>query len=194
MHDLSDRIAQLLTASERPLTSPEVAERLQVSLEEVDRVFWEEPHRFAWQPGHRWALAFSKRALRPVSVELDYEDVRGQPLVPRDSVELRAITLASGITLKVTRRPLDTQSLFSVRSLGNEVNLVLNSAHELFAEFPMPFEEREATYADKQLLELLLEAWALQENDAAPGAVKRALEDMRLMWGRKALELFAEGE
>jgi len=192
--DLSQRIAGVLAASGVPLTSFQIAERLEIPVENVIRALWEEPQRYAWQPGHRWALAATKRKLDPRTIEQDYEDARPRLLLPQDSTELRAITLASGITLKVIRRPLDTLALFSVRAQGNEVELVLNSANELFSEFPMPFEERDASDADKRLLELLLEAWALKEGDAPPGAAKRALEDVRLMWGRKAVELFTEGK
>jgi hypothetical protein len=193
MHDLSDRIAQVLGAAAEPLTSPEVAKRLNAVPEAVDRTLWNEPDRFAWQPGHRWTLAATKRTPRPADVDLDYQDLRAEPLVAREPVALRAITLPGGGTLKVISRPLDSQAVFAVGSVGTDVHLILNSAHELFAEFPMPFEGRESTVDDRRLLELLLEAWAVQESEAPPGPAKRMLEDVRLMWGRKVVELLAEG-
>jgi len=105
-------------------------------------------------------------------------------------MQLSAITLASGVVLKVSRRPLDTHAFFSVKTGGNEVELILNSTHELFAEHPMPFESDGAGAQHyKQLLELLLEAWALYEDSIPGGPSRRAAEDVRLLWGRRATEL-----
>jgi hypothetical protein len=190
--ELGTRIEEVLDRSDSALTSIEIAEALDAPLEEVDQAIWAQPDRFAWQPGHRWVLATAK-ASPSLGAQQGHADSRGRPLVPREPVELRAITLESGAVLKVGRRALDTSALFSVRSQGTEVQLTFNSAHELFAEFPMPFEEPGGPAAGyKALLEILLEAWALHEDSLPPGTAKRALEDARLMWGRRALELIEQ--
>jgi hypothetical protein len=104
---------------------------------------------------------------------------------------MRAKTLASGVVLKVSRQPLDTHAFFSVKSAGNEIELILNSVHELFSEHPMPFEEDAAGAHYKRLVELLLESWAIYE-DSIPGSSRRAAEDIRLLWGRRATELLRD--
>lgn len=196
MPELADRIAELLAGAETPLTIPAIADRLEVSTHDVDRVIWGDPRRFAWQPGHCWTLGTEKP--RPVAARPSAtEDARARLWTPADHVQLRAITLASGVVLKVSRRPLDTHAFFSVKSAGNEVELILNSTHELFGEHPMPFEEEVAGPHYKRLLELLLEAWALYEDSIPGGSSRRAAEDIRLLWGRRATELlrdFTDGD
>lgn len=190
MTELPDRIADLLGAAQTPLTIPVIADRLQVSAHDVDRVIWGDPQRFAWQPGHCWTLGTEKPA--PAAARLSaVEDAHARPWAPADQVQLRAITLASGVVLTVSRRPLDTHAFFSVKSAGNGVELVLNSMHELFSEHPMPFEEDAAGTQYKRLLELLLEGWALYEDSLPPGS-RRAAEDIRLLWGRRATELLRD--
>lgn len=191
MPELGDRIAELLARAETPLTIPAIADRLEVSPHDVDRVIWGDPRRFAWQPGHCWTLGTEKP--RPVAARSSAaEDARARPWTPADHVQLRAITLASGVVLKVSRRPLDTHAFFSVKSAGNEVELILNSTHELFSAYPMPFEEDTAGPQYKRLLELLLEGWALYEDSIPGGSSRRAAEDIRLLWGRRATELLRE--
>lgn len=196
MNDFQERVARLLGSSHVPLSALEIADRLQLASEHVESILWGCPDRFAWQPGHRWALAADKTTpLRP-SARVPGRDARPEMVAPRGTVHLRAVTLSSGTRLVVARRPMDSQALFSVRSAGNEVQLTLNSAHELFATFPMPFEGSDtgSDTSDRRtgLLELLLEAWALQEDATPTGQPKRSLEDVRLMWGRRAAELLRE--
>ena len=191
MPELGDRIAELLAGAKTPLTIPEIADQLHVSAHDVDRVIWGDPRRFAWQPGHCWTLGTEKP--RPVAARLSAaEDARARPWTPAEHVQMRAITLASGVVLKVSRKPLDTHAFFSVRSAGNEIELILNSMHELFSEHPMPFEEDAAGAQYKRLLELLLEAWALYEDSIPGGSSRRAAEDIRLLWGRRATELLRD--
>ena len=42
------------------------------------------------------------------------------------------------------------------------------------------------------MLELLLEAWALYEDSIPGGSSRRAAEDIRLLWGRRATELLRD--
>jgi hypothetical protein len=159
---------------------------------DVDRIVWGEPDSFVWQPGHRWALG-KEKGRRVGAPDATHRDVRERPLVPQGPVELRATTLASGVTLKVSRRLLDSAALFSVRSAGNIVELVLNSGHEVFATMPMPFEDPESSDEGfKSLVEILLQAWALYEDSVFGGASRRAAEDVRLLWGRRIIELLRD--
>ena len=190
MSTLADRIAALLAKESNGLTVPAIADKLGVSAHDVDRVIWGEPRRFAWQPGHCWTLGTEKPRPVPARSAVTEEDSRARPWAPTEQMQLRAITLTSGVVLKVSRRPLDTHAFFSVKSEGNEVELILNSTHELFADHPMPFENDEAgAHGYKKLLELLLEAWALYEDSIPGGSSRRAAEDIRLLWGRRATEL-----
>lgn len=194
MPRLSDRIEELLRSSADPLAIPTIAERLGVSAHDVDRVIWAEPDRFAWQPGHKWALGVEKTPPRAMPAHIPEEDARERPLTPARSVELRAITLASGVRLRISRRPLDTHAFFSVKSAGNEIELTLNSGHEVFAELPMPFADDGPTDGYKAFVELLLEAWALYEDSFPGSAARRATEDTRLLWGRRVIELLRDGD
>jgi hypothetical protein len=106
--------------------------------------------------------------------------------------ELRAFTMSSGLTVSVNRRPLDSDAFFSVRSAGNKVTLTLNSTHELFADLPLPFEEGVKDEGFKELCEILLSAWALYEDSLPGGSAKRATEDARLLWGRRAIEVLRD--
>lgn len=185
-------IHESIASAGSPLTVGEIAERIGVTPHDVDRVIWGEPDRFVWQPGHRWSLGAEKTRPVPLNDAPTRKDARDRPLSPREPDHLRATTLASGVTLKVSRRPLDTHALFTVTSSGNVVELILNSGHEVFAELPMPFESGEREEGYKTLVEILLQAWALYE-DSAPGAPsRRAAEDTRLLWGRRVIELLRD--
>lgn len=192
MDDLGRRIEAALAVADAPITVLEVAERLGVTAHDVDRVIWGEPDRFVWQPGHRWALGAEKA--RPVAAigNSSEEDARDRPLAPRGPVELRATTLASGVTLKVSRRPLDTHAVFTVKSVGNVIELILNSGHELFAELPMPFDDGLPEGDYQALAEVLLQAWALYEDSIPGGPSRRSAEETRLLWGRRIIELLRD--
>ena len=112
-------------------------------------------------------------------------------MVPTSPRELRAITLASGLILKVRRTSLDSDAFFSVRSAGNTVELLINSNHEIFDGLPIPF-EGDPGGPHQQLLEIILGAWALFEDGVPGGSTRRALEDQRLLWGRRAIEMFRD--
>jgi hypothetical protein len=191
--DNTELVARILAAADQPLTIPMVAELTELEPRDVDKILWASPDRFVWQPGHKWSVAGAKS--RP-SGELSKvgDDARPGPLVQRAPEELRAITLSSGLVIKVSRMPLDTDAFFSVRSVGNTVQLVINSTHELFGELPMPFQDSIHDSPYKLLVEVLLESWALYEDSLAVGSARRPTEDVRLLWGRRAIEILRENE
>lgn len=184
--EVSAQIVEVLASSATPLTVREIAQRLDVPPSEVAEIVWAATQNFSWQPGGRWSLATPKATVRP-PVEPGNDDARVAVLSPQDGVELRAIRLAGGATLRVIRRPLDTAALFTVKAMGSDLQLILNSSHEMFEKLPMPFEaDGEGDY--KTVVELLLAAWAVHEAEA-PAAAQRGLEDARLFWGRRLLDL-----
>jgi hypothetical protein len=184
--EVSAKIGEALASSAIPLTVREIAQRLDIPPSEVAEIVWAAPQSFSWQPGGRWSLAAAKTTVRP-PVEPGNDDARIAVLSPQEGVELRAIRLAGGATLRVIRRPLDTAALFTVKAMGSDLQLILNSSHEMFEKLPMPFEaDGEGDY--KTVVELLLAAWAVHEAEA-PAAAQRGLEDARLFWGRRLLEL-----
>lgn len=182
-----DEIADLLT-EERALTIPELAARLGREEEIVADAVWSSPERFAWQPGGHWALAAPKQVATAPQPRLEEDDTRPAILAPREGVELRAMTLSNGATLRVTRRPLDSSAIFTVRASGGDLELALNSDHGVFARLPIPFDDDVVDGDFRTLVEILLVAWAAHEGTAPP-TVKRSLEDARLMWGRALLDL-----
>jgi hypothetical protein len=185
--EITAQIEEVLSASPGPLTVREIAAALGVPPDEVAEVVWGAPHRFSWQPEGRWTLAVVKAGLRPQPMGGEQEDAREAVIAPQSGVELRAMKLASGATLRVTARALDSASFFTVRSEGSDLQLVLNASHEVFEAMPMPFANK-AGGNFETLAELLLAAWAVHEAEAPAGA-KRELEDARLFWGRRLLDL-----
>jgi hypothetical protein len=186
---VSARIEAVLAGATHALTIKEIAAEIGLDPDAVAQAIWDSPNRFSWQPGGRWILAAPKQSVRPPAVASEHDDTRPSLLSSQDGVELRAMTLASGATLRVSRRPLDTSAAFSVRATGRDLQLILNSSHEIFEDLPMPFDDEAGDGAYKRLVELLLTAWAVHEAETPPGASKRALEDARLMWGRSLLDL-----
>lgn len=189
-----DDIVRVLRAAGQPLSVQEIASAVGGELRECDALLWQDPHLFLWQPGHKWTVASPKvRASMPAV--LDIPDARSGALAgssgPRD---LRATTLSSGVVLAVNKRPLDSDAFFTVRSAGNTITLTLNSTHELFTALPMPFEGGEAASDYKALCEVLLSAWALYEDSLPGGSSKRAIEDARLLWGRRVFEMLRESD
>lgn len=179
-------IESALTSGSAPLTVREIAEQIAAPTEEIAEVVWGSPQSFSWQPGGRWTLAVPKAAAPPV-VETEHDDTRPAVLSPQNGVELRAIRLTGGAMLRVTRRPVDSAALFSVKTAGRDLELVLNSSHEAFAQLPVPFDDNDdGNY--KRLVELLLAAWAIHEGEC-PELARRSLEDARLLWGRRLIEL-----
>lgn len=189
----SDAISKLLTDAAEPLTVVEIASRLgDQDVRACDALLWQNPDRFVWQPGHRWTVANTK-SRKSGQGSGRTADALSNILSGQTSRELRALTLSSGLTIAVNRRPIDSDAFFSVRSAGNTITLTLNSTHELFADLPTPFEttlDGEAGY--KQLCEILLGAWALYEDGLPGGSAKRATEDARLLWGRRVIEMLRE--
>jgi hypothetical protein len=188
--DLSGKIEELLAHADGPLTTREIAAGAGCEREAAEQVVWGSPDRFDWQPGGRWALAASKRSIRGAPPALDHEDTRDAVLDPPGANELRAIVLGSGSVLRVVRRPLDSTAVFTVNQVGRDLQLVLNSAHEVFADLPMPFDDDGENGDYKRLLELLLAAWAVYEAEVPGGRMRRELEDARLMWGRTLIKSF----
>jgi hypothetical protein len=184
--ELSARITEALASSPDPATVREIAQTLSLPPNEIAEVVWGAPERFSWQPGGRWTLAVAKTVARPRTA-VPQDDTRTAVLSPRDGVELRAIRLVGGATLRVLSQPLDSAAFFTVRSRGADLQLVFNATHELFERLPMPFESEDGG-DHMQLAELVLAAWAIQEAEAPP-ASRRGLEDARLFWGRRVLEL-----
>lgn len=190
---ISDDITKVLKESSEPMTVSEIAARTGVELSECDAALWGAPERFVWQPGHRWTAASPKSRARREAV-VGQADVRSNVMSAHAPRELRALTLSSGLTIAVNRRPIDTDAFFTVRSAGNTITLTLNSTHELFAELPTPFEVGQDESSYKQLCEILLSAWALYEDGLPGGSARRATEDARLLWGRRAIEMLRERE
>lgn len=191
--ELLRRIEDVFASAEGALSTREVAAEVGCDLGVAEQVIWGSPDRFTWQPGGRWTLTAPKRSLPLMDSESSQDDTRSAVLDPPDAVELRAITLDSGRVLRVIRRPLDGPAVFTVRQIGSDLQLVLNAAHEVFAELPMPFDEENAEGDYKRLVELLLMAWAVHEGEAHSDAAKRTLEDIRLIWGRTLQKTFPTG-
>lgn len=188
--DLLRRIEALLAAADGPLTPREIAAGVGCEREVAEQVVWGSPDRFDWQPGGRWALAASKQSIGGAPATPGHEDTRDAVLDPPDATELRAIVLGSGSVLRVIRRPLDSAAVFTVKQAGRDLQLVLNSGHEVFADLPMPFEDEGGSGDYKRLLELLLAAWAIYEAEVPGETMRRGLEDARLMWGRTLVKSF----
>jgi hypothetical protein len=189
-HSLVDRIADLLESSDQGLAVREIAVQLGVDAALVDSVVWSSPNRFSWQPGHRWVLAPLRPVQAPPAVRPGQSDSRPLAFVPEDSTALRAVALAGGGQLVVRKRPLDGTALFAARSRGSEIELVMNSAHPVFAELPMPFEAEDKNESGyKQLLELVLEAIALYEDGLVADKEREHARAARISWGRKLREL-----
>jgi hypothetical protein len=188
---VSALIEETLGSSAMPLTVHQIAERLDVPANEIAEIVWGAPESFSWQPGGRWSIATPKATVQPPRSTPGDDDARLAVLSPQEGVELGAIRLSGGGTLRVVRRPLDTAAVFTVKASGGDLQLVLNASHEVFAKLPMPFEDVDGDY--KRLLELLLASWAIHEAEAPPAA-ERGLEDARLIWGRRLLELMDSEE
>lgn len=187
-----DDVVRVLREAVEPLSVIEIAKRTGSDVRSCDAIVWRDPQTFVWQPGHRWTLAPTKSRVPRQNMH-NAPDVRSHDATSvTSSNQLRALTLSSGLIIVVDRRPLDSGAFFSVRSAGNRITLTLNSGHELFDDFPVPFEESHEDSPYKALCELLLSAWALYE-DALPGdAVKRSAQDARLLWGRRVSEMLRE--
>jgi hypothetical protein len=186
-----DDITRVLVESAEPLAVGEIAARTGGGVGACDAILWQTPEQFVWQPGHKWTVANLKP--HPSHDEMaSAPDARSNMMSATSPRELRAITLSSGLTIAVNRRPLDSDAFFSVRSAGNTITLTLNSTHDLFSDLPLPFEAGHDEGSYKELCEILLGAWALYEDSLPGGSAKRATEDVRLLWGRRAIELLEE--
>ncbi|VEG45361.1 Uncharacterised protein [Mycolicibacterium flavescens] len=184
-------VVHILEVSGRPLTVSEIAAQTGGDNRDIDAILWQAPDRFVWQPGHKWTVANPKSRLEHGDVD-NVPDARSNLLSSNSPRELRALTLSSGLTISVTRRPLDSDAFFTVRSAGNTITLALNSMHEIFTSLPLPFANDASEAGYKELCEVLLSAWALYEDSLPGGSTKRATEDMRLLWGRRAIEMLRE--
>lgn len=186
-------VAEALRQRSDPQSVKQLAEATGLDPREIDRIVWGSPERFLWQPGHKWTLAGTK-VRPPKYFSRDVREARLEEGSANAATDLRAITLANGLLLKVTRSPLDSDAFFSVRSAGNTLELVLNSTHELFGELPMPFRDDSSGSPYQRLVEVLLEAWALYEDSVPGGPARRATQDMRLLWGRRTIEILRDSE
>jgi hypothetical protein len=185
--DLSDRVVGALSDAARPLSSHELASLLEEDESLIHEVIWAAPERFVWQPGHRWALAPAKAPQEPVQGVISDFDGR-LALRPQQQETLRAITLEDGLELVVSARALDSDALYSVRSIGSRIELTLNSSHVAFSRLPLPFVGDDSD-PYKVLVELLLEALALHEESLHSAAERRTVQIGRVSWGRKLAEL-----
>jgi hypothetical protein len=184
-------IREVLLDAAQPLTVGEIAKRVGGDNRECDAILWGSPDEFVWQPGQRWTVAQVKQR-GATSGGVDAPDARSNLMSTSAPKELRAFTMSSGLTLAVNRRPLDSDAFFTVRSAGNTITLTLNSTHELFVDLPIPFETTHDDDDFKTLCEVLISAWALYEDGLPGGSAKRATEDARLLWGRRAIEMLRE--
>lgn len=187
----ADDIEHTLREAAEPLTAGEIAAQLGGDVSECDTILWQDPERFVWQPGQRWTHARSKPRGGDDG-RLDAPDTRSNLMSAAVPKELRAFTLSSGLTVAVNRRPLDSDAFFTVRSAGNTITLTLNSTHQLFTDLPVPFESNSPDDDFGTLCEVLLSAWALYEDGLPGGSSKRAIEDVRLLWGRRAIEVLRD--
>jgi len=190
--ELTPSVERILAAAETPLTLGEIAEGLEAPISDVDHCLWTQPDRFIWQPGHRWTLAENKAPFFEEAA-LDGDIGESRSGEAEGSRELKATTLANGLEFRVLAEPSDSQAFFTIRAGGAVLTLVVNSSHELFTDFPMPFADDDRPWGARALLELLLESWALHEAASSTGD-KRQLEETRMLWGRRAVELLEDGE
>ncbi|AEF41274.1 hypothetical protein [Hoyosella subflava] len=192
MDDLS-RITDVLATAENPLSIPEIVELTGFDVAKVDALVWNNPDRFVWQPGHRWALT-PEKGRGPQGLCSDVDDFRIRPMVPSASHELRAFTLSSGLFVRVTEQPIDSSAFFTVNSVGSTLEIAFNSTHELFDNLPIPFSERGNGTLHSKLLEVLIAAWALHEESIPSGPMRRELQEIRQLWGRRAIEVLRDRE
>lgn len=196
--DVVTRVSKALADATEPLTVRDLAAITGFDDRECDSALWDHPEVFAWQPGHRWCLVSpslrGRGGASPRGVGSRVRDVRSQPLEPRVATELKAITLSTGTQLRVRCRSLDSDAVFSVRGIGSNLELTLNSTHEVFDGSPLPFVQADDEAGYKKLLEILLKAWALHEDGTMIEKERRALQETRLLWGRRVYEVLRENE
>ncbi len=190
MVNLED-ILRILRESRTPLSVPEIAKEVGADVRVCDAILWQNTELFVWQPGHRWTVARTRSHSRRHDLP-ETADARGTESTGASQGQLRALTLSSGLTVVIDRRPLDSDAFFSVRSVGNRIALTLNSSHEVFSELPLPFDGVSVDSPYKNLCEVLLSAWALYEDGIPEGSARRAVQDSRLFWGRRVVEMLRE--
>lgn len=191
MSDLSDDIEQMLRSAAQPLSVDAIATALELDPQMVYRRIWQEPLRYAWQPGNRWALASEKQG--PAEHSLELAASADSALAREPGEILGGKTVGEGIEFCVSHQALDTKAVFTVRSLGNRINLVLNSSHEIFDEAPLPFDDSvHSEVGYRRLLEVLLIAWTLYA-DGENQVDKRKVEEINYLWGRRVSEVLDSG-
>jgi hypothetical protein len=181
----------LLAGAKGPLTVGQLVEAVGDEADEelIRRTLWDNPENFLWQPGHRWWLAGRKLVTPAMRADVVVEDSHERLAVPPTRVEMRAVTLSSGLTVKVSKASLDSTAPFTVKTAGTTVELVLNASHGMFRHNPLPFQGEDSSGA----FELLLTAWALHESAAPSDRARDELADIRFMLGRRAQEVLREG-
>lgn len=185
----SDQILEVLRGAGRPLSPEQIASELDVSVADIDEILWSDTDRFQWQPGHLWSIGKEKTRTPDAPRNLVPSDVRGGTRKGRDTVELRAIVLDDGTRLRISKRPLDGEALFSSRRHGADLEIVMNSAHDVFDSHEIPFANDEEKGSSGDLLELFIEAWALFEDSMDGTQAKRTIEDARRLIGRRMGDL-----
>ena len=187
-----DDIVRILRQSPTPLSIADIVKECGGDIRACDAILWGNPEQFVWQPGNKWAVARTRshgpRETKPETPDARSAEATNSP----GSGQLRALTLSNGLTVSVDRRPLDSDAFFSVRTVGSRIVLTLNSSHELFEAYPMPFAEEGKDLSYKELCELMVSAWALYEDGLPEGSSRRAAQDARFLWGRRAVEMLRE--
>jgi hypothetical protein len=179
-----DAVTKFVSAHGRPVSSPEIADAVGLPFEEVDAVLWNRPDLFAWQPGHRWCIYTGKQAVGPPETDEHPAAVSGS-FRPTHETSLQAVTLESGTRLTIKKSRLDTPASFSVRTLGKDIELVLNVDHPVFDRLPLPFADPEdSDHSYRRLVEVMLEAWAIYEDGLVADTDRRAARDVRQGWGQ----------
>lgn len=155
------------------------------------------------QEGHRGASDDDERQLPPderkelVSAEL----VEGG-LAPGQAREIAARLVDQGLKFTFQTAVLEGRAFFSVRAVGGELIVRVNSRHpayknlvEVLEDDPTPEEDSESLRARVQRardgLKLLLMAWARYEDEQSGTADGERIQDIRTDWGRIAWEFLA---
>lgn len=179
-----------LSAEEMDRALTEAANVLrQLPFEAVHRVatWWDQWYRIA---GHR-------RLGRQL---LNYSTLRTGPQAVNNTQHevspLRASTSSTGLIYSFTEEELDSPDMFSIRSKGGEISIVINSAHPCYVylkdtiESPLLEAPTSGDIANARLgLRVLLEGWAGLELSQPPGLLQLRIQEARTDWSRLSRQI-----